>query len=68
MTNVSRPKLLTVTLVCESKKTVEHLFEKCLHVHSFGNLFTSWWNDNNLTLRCDDGDGNGNVKKAIGQG
>ena len=48
MTNFSRPKLLTVTLVvCESKQTLEHLFVECQHVHSFWNLFTSWWNDNN---------------------
>ena len=33
--------------VCELKQTVEHLFLECHHVHSFWNLFTSWWNDNN---------------------
>ena len=33
--------------VCELKQTVEHLFVECQHIHSFGNLFTSWWNDNN---------------------
>ena len=33
--------------VCESKQTPEHLFVECQHVHSFWNLFTSWWNDNN---------------------
>ena len=33
--------------VCESKQTLEHLFVECQHVHSFWNLFTSWWNDNN---------------------
>ena len=33
--------------VCELKQTVEHLFVECQHVHSFWNLFTSWWNDNN---------------------
>ena len=29
--------------VCELKQTVEHLFVECQHVHSFWNLFTSWW-------------------------
>ena len=33
--------------VCKLKQTVEHLFVECQHVHSFWNLFTSWWNDNN---------------------
>ena len=33
--------------VCESKQTLEHLLVECQHVHSFRNLFTSWWNDNN---------------------
>ena len=33
--------------VCELKQTVEHLFVECQHVHSFWNLFASWWNDNN---------------------
>ena len=33
--------------VCESKQTVERLVVECQHVHSFWNLFTSWWNDNN---------------------
>ena len=33
--------------VCESKQTLEHLFAECQHVHSFWNLFTSRWNDNN---------------------
>ena len=33
--------------VCESKQTLEHLFVECQHVHSFWNLFTSWWNDDN---------------------
>ena len=31
--------------VCESKQTLEHLFAKCQHVHSFSNLSTLWWND-----------------------
>ena len=33
--------------VCESKHTLEHLFVECQYVHSFRNLFTSWWNNNN---------------------
>ena len=33
--------------VCESKQILEHLFVECQHVHSFWNLFTPWWNDNN---------------------
>ena len=33
--------------VCESKQTLEHLFVECQHVHSFWNLFTTWWNANN---------------------
>ena len=33
--------------VCESEQTLEHLFAECQHAHSFWNLFTSWWNDNN---------------------
>ena len=33
--------------VCKLKQTVEHQFVECQHVHSFWNLFTSWWNDNN---------------------
>ena len=33
--------------VCVSKQTLEHLFVECQYVHSFRNLFTSWWNDNN---------------------
>ena len=33
--------------VCESKQTLKHLFVECQHVHSFWNLFTSWWNENN---------------------
>ena len=36
--------------VCKSKQTLRHLFVECLHVHSFGNLFTSRWNDNNSTF------------------
>ena len=36
--------------VCELKQTVEHLFVECQHVHSFWNLFTFWWNDNNSAL------------------
>ena len=41
--------------VCESKQTLEHLFVECQHVHSFWNLFTSWWNDNNsdISLKID---------------
>ena len=35
--------------VCGSKHTLKHLFVECLHVHSFGNLITSLWNDNNST-------------------
>ena len=33
--------------VCELKQTVERMFVEGQHVHSFWNLFTSWWNDNN---------------------
>ena len=28
----------------------KHLFVECQHVHSFWNLFTSLWKDNNLPL------------------
>ena len=36
--------------VCELKHTVEHLFVECQYVHSFWNLFTSWWNDNSPSV------------------
>ena len=36
--------------VCELKQTVEHLFVECQYVHSFWNLFTSWWNDNSPSV------------------
>ena len=30
------------------RQTLEHLFLECRHVHTFWNLFASWWNSSNL--------------------
>ena len=34
--------------LCGARQTLEHLFVECRHVHSFWNLFASWWNSCNL--------------------
>ena len=34
--------------LCGVSQTLEHLFVECRHVHSFWNLFASWWNSCNL--------------------
>ena len=34
--------------LCGVRQTLEHLFVECRHVHSFWNLFASWWNSCNL--------------------
>ena len=34
--------------LCGVRQTLEHLFVECRHVHTFWNLFASWWNSSNL--------------------
>ena len=34
--------------LCGERQTLEHLFVECRHVHSFWNIFASWWNSCNL--------------------
>ena len=51
----TRSKLFRATIIesdecqlCGVRQTLEHVFVECRHVHTFWNLFASWWNSSNL--------------------